>query len=309
MRSRPSGSHKKCLSFEIRKFHIVPSYKIIQSEFTAWAEAWADTCDGEKFHAVLCDPPYGLEFMGKDWDSAKYWDKRRNTESAKLKGTGSIRNAPTYAGGNSFQSLVTFWGEALLPLLYPGALVFMFGGTRMWHRLAAGMENAGFILWDTLMWIHGQGFPKAQDISKLIDRANGNEREVVGTRKGAGGENLNILSRPNGNDSKTAKSCGKYGVGAKSVIIDIPVTIPGSEQSAPWVGHKTCALKPAWEPILAFRAPADGKNYAELAMEFGSGSLNVDAGRIGSKLRRMAHARHPADIQLGLNLGRLADVR
>ena len=286
----------------------MPSYKIIQSEFTAWAEAWADTCDGEKFHAVLCDPPYGLEFMGKDWDSAKYWDKRRNTESAKLKGTGSIRNAPTYAGGNSFQSLVTFWGEALLPLLYPGALVFMFGGTRMWHRLAAGMENAGFILWDTLMWIHGQGFPKAQDISKLIDRANGNEREVVGTRKGAGGENLNILSRPNGNDSKTAKSCGKYGVGAKSVIIDIPVTIPGSEQSAPWVGHKTCALKPAWGANP--RIPRS-RRWKELCRT-GDGIWKRIAERGCGKdwqrrlQRRMrSTARHPADIQVGYDTGEI----
>ena len=24
-----------------------------------------------KAHAVLCDPPYGLEFMGKEWDKPK----------------------------------------------------------------------------------------------------------------------------------------------------------------------------------------------------------------------------------------------
>ena len=47
-----------------------------------------------------------------------------------------------------------------------------------------------------------------------------------------------------------------------------------------WSGHKTCALKPAWEPVLCFRAPANGKTYAELALESGSGCLNVDAGRV-----------------------------
>jgi len=29
---------------------------------------WAKNYDGSKFHALLCDPPYELGFMGKDWD-------------------------------------------------------------------------------------------------------------------------------------------------------------------------------------------------------------------------------------------------
>lgn len=30
---------------------------------------WLENYDGPKFHAVLSDPPYGLAFMGKKWDS------------------------------------------------------------------------------------------------------------------------------------------------------------------------------------------------------------------------------------------------
>ncbi|KKL74514.1 hypothetical protein LCGC14_2064150, partial [marine sediment metagenome] len=104
---------------------------LIHAEFVEWANKY----NGPKFHAVLSDPPYGLKFMGKDWDRV----------SAKE------------------------WGDAMMPLLYPGAIVFMFGGTRTWHRLATGMEEAGFEMWDTFMWLHGQGFPKAQAIDKLID--------------------------------------------------------------------------------------------------------------------------------------------
>ena len=29
---------------------------------------WAQEYDGEKFHALLCDPPYELGFMGRTWD-------------------------------------------------------------------------------------------------------------------------------------------------------------------------------------------------------------------------------------------------
>ena len=141
---------------------------------------------GGKFHAMLSDPPYDLNFMGKDWD-----------KSADYK----------------------VWGQALLPHLYPGALCLMFGGTRTWHRLAAGMEDAGFEMIDTLMWLHGQGFPKAKSI-----KAEGFD------------------------------------------------------------GWKTPSLKPAWEPVLMFRAPRQGLTYDACALRFGSGALNVDAGRIAIDL-------------------------
>ena len=31
--------------------------------------AWAKEYTGEKFSAILCDPPYGLQFMNKSWDN------------------------------------------------------------------------------------------------------------------------------------------------------------------------------------------------------------------------------------------------
>lgn len=94
-------------------------------------EQWSTEYKGAPFHASLCDPPYDLGFMGKEWD-----------KSANFK----------------------LWGQAMLPHLYPGAIVLMFGGTRTWHRLAYGMEDAGFEIWDTLMWLYGSGFPKGQAI-------------------------------------------------------------------------------------------------------------------------------------------------
>jgi hypothetical protein len=209
-------------------------YQIHNSEFVSWAEDTAYWQIESKFHAVLCDPPYGIAFMGKEWDD--------------------------HGGPEAFQQQAKAWGEALLPLLHPGALVFMFAGTRMWHRLAAGMEDAGFHLWDTLMWLHGQGFPKGQDISKLIDKAHGAQREVIGVAAPAA--------------TQATESLGAYAP-------TYDVTKP-SELSEPWSGHKTPQLKPAWEPVLCFRAPNQGKKYADLALEAGSGTLNVDAARIGT---------------------------
>ena len=51
-------------------------------------------------------------------------------------------------------------------------------------------------------------------------------------------------------------------------------------------GYKTPALKPAWEAILCFRAPRNGMTYAELALKFGTGCLNIDRGRIGNGAKK-----------------------
>ena len=99
------------------------------------------------FDGCLCDPPYGLNFMGRNWDGV----------------------VPD----------VDVWAE-VLRVLKPGAFLLAFGGTRTWHRLACAIEDAGFEYRDTCMWLYGAGFPKSHDISKAIDKAAGAEREVIG---------------------------------------------------------------------------------------------------------------------------------
>jgi hypothetical protein len=52
----------------------------------------------------------------------------------------------------------------------PGGYMLAFGGSRMYHRLASGVENAGFEIRDQMMWIYGSGFPKSRDIGKDIEK-------------------------------------------------------------------------------------------------------------------------------------------
>jgi site-specific DNA-methyltransferase (adenine-specific) len=49
---------------------------------------------------------------------------------------------------------------AMLPILKPGGYLLAFGGTRTHHRLWCAIEDAGFVIQDTLMWVTGQGFPE-----------------------------------------------------------------------------------------------------------------------------------------------------
>jgi hypothetical protein len=81
--------------------------------------------------AVVTDPPYNLNFMSLAWDG----------------------------GGVAFRPAT--W-EAVLRVTKPGGYLLAFGGTRTWHRLACAVEDAGWEIRDTLLWLHGQGMPKSK---------------------------------------------------------------------------------------------------------------------------------------------------
>lgn len=111
------------------------------------------TLAAESVDAVICDPPYGLSFMGKDWDHGVPGEH--------------------------------FWREALR-VAKPGAHLLAFGGTRTYHRLTCAIEDAGWEIRDCLSFLYGSGFPKSHNISKAIDKAAGAERErnLVATKSG-----------------------------------------------------------------------------------------------------------------------------
>ena len=60
-------------------------------------------------------------------------------------------------------------------VLKPGGYLLAFGGSRTFHRIAVAIEDAGFEIRDTIMWLYGSGFPKSMNISKQIDKKGGND--------------------------------------------------------------------------------------------------------------------------------------
>jgi site-specific DNA-methyltransferase (adenine-specific) len=111
-------------------------------------------------HAVVTDPPYGLAFMGRDWDDFE---------------------------PKEYQEWCEKWAKAVKRVLKPGGHLLAFSGNRTHHRLFAGVEDAGFEIRDTITWHYGSGFPKASDISKTIDKRADVER-TEGKRVWKGGE-------------------------------------------------------------------------------------------------------------------------
>ena len=71
-------------------------------------------------------------------------------------------------------------------VLKPGGYLLAFGGSRTFHRIACAIEDAGFEIRDTIMWLYGSGFPKSMDISKQIDKRADNNNEVIKAKKELG---------------------------------------------------------------------------------------------------------------------------
>lgn len=225
----------------------------------------------EQFHAIVTDPPYGLEFMGQEWDApwknngkietcdedtdvshserdgtqrVCYGNNRKRKVDTRSHGANElndpikskyIRHNVEYVRDSYFyQEWFHARAQGMLRVAKSGAHLLSFGGTRMWHRMSCAIEDAGFDIRDTVMWMYSTGFPKSHDVSKAIDRELGAERTQ-----------------------------------------DEPITEPACR----WNGWGT-ALKPAYEPIILARKLLSG-TIAQNSIDHGCGGLNIDKCRIG----------------------------
>lgn len=193
--------------------------------------------DAETVDAVVTDPPYELGFMGAKWD----------------------------ASGIAYQ--VDVWREAWR-VAKPGAWLVAFGASRNYHRMAVAIEDAGWEIRDSLMWLYSSGFPKSVQAGAAVDRKLGATRKVVGYRMGIRGAE--------GTGYENAMPAKIPGV--PTVQVQIPITAPATDEAAQWEGWGT-ALKPAHEPIVLARKPMSG-TLADNLLRHGTGAINVDACRV-----------------------------
>jgi site-specific DNA-methyltransferase (adenine-specific) len=145
-------------------------------------------------------------------------------------------------------------------VLKPGAHGLVWALPRTSHWTACALEDAGFEIRDKIIHLQSAGFPKGIDISKAIDAELGATREVVGVCK------------------RTGKDVGTYGAYAG----DNTITAPATPEAAQWDGYKT-ALKPAAEEWLLIRKPLSEHNVARNVLQHGTGGLNIDACRVGTR--------------------------
>jgi site-specific DNA-methyltransferase (adenine-specific) len=214
------------------------NYKLYEGNMLDMAEVIAPN----SIDSIVTDPPYELNFMNKGWDNS----------------------------GIAFQK--SAW-EKCYQVLKPGGYLLAFGGTRTYHRIACAIEDAGFEIRDTIMWIYGSGFPKSLNIGLAIDKKNGIESPVIG-------QNPDILKKQAKDLKEGHRSIlDSFNAGApernngfKAVSADI------REAQNEWAGWGT-QLKPAYEPIIIARKPCEG-TCVDNVLKYGVGGINIDECRV-----------------------------
>jgi len=101
---------------------------------------------------VATDPPYGISFMGKQWDRA----------------------IPS----------IDIWKECLR-VLKPGAFAFVMCIPRQdcLSRMIVSLKDAGFnVNFTSIYWAYASGFPKAMNISRVIAKKEGAKRIGAGSK-------------------------------------------------------------------------------------------------------------------------------
>jgi len=106
--------------------------------------------DDDSIDLIITDPPYGLKFMGKDWDKA----------------------VPS----------IEIW-KGCLRVLKSGAFAFVMCIPRQdcLSRMIVNLGDAGFRTdFTSIYHTFASGFPKAGNIGKMVDKRLGAKREVLG---------------------------------------------------------------------------------------------------------------------------------
>lgn len=148
--------------------------QVIQSDCLEVMQGMADN----SIDFLVTDPPYGLKFMGKKWD----YDIPK----------------------------VEVWREALR-ICKPGSMAAVFGGSRTFHRLVVALEDAGWEIRDTIMWLYGSGFPKSHNFGRKL----GGEWEGYGTALKPAFEPIIICMKPL--DGTFAENAEKWNVAGINV--------------------------------------------------------------------------------------------
>lgn len=221
-------------------------YEVVQGDCLDLLKTLPDN----SMDAIVTDPPGGISFMGKKWDSDK-------------------------GGRDKWVAWLSERMKECLRVLKPGGHILVWAIPRTSHWTAWAIEEAGFEVKDRHSHFFGSGFPKSHNVSKSLDKMKGAKREVVGTRTSAYGAATTGEAKSRG-DGK-----GGAGLWGEGDAKEVPLTGgPVSPEAKQWDGWGT-ALKPACEDWWLAQKPFKG-TIAKNVLKYGTGALNIRANRIST---------------------------
>lgn len=174
--------------------------------------------------ACVTDSPYGLGFMGKEWDTftpenvrtfAEMKQRKNPDDLANLQNVYGRKRSPaqspsqieydrTLNGQRAFQLWCEEWSREVFRVLKPGGHLLACGAPRSSHRMVCGIEDSGFEIRDCIAWLFGQGFPKSHNLD-----------DGWGTALKPGHEPICVARKPF--DGTIEENFERWGVGALNI--------------------------------------------------------------------------------------------
>ena len=278
------------------------------------------TFKSESVDSIVTDPPYGFRFMGKKWDymvpSVEQWEqclrilkpggyllsfcgaRTQHRMAVNIEDAGfEIRDMMAWVYGSGFPKSMDV-SKAIDKIDASEKRVGMQTEFTKWMRdlkpnrtaIKKCLVDAGLITSKSNLVGHFFEFSQPQIpsvemyetfkhliptppdhimgliINRTVESENFKNRPVVGTKKGV-------------DTKKQSIACAINAQGLKeSTRTEFNITAPATAAGQEWEGWGT-ALKPALEPITMARKPFRG-TVASNVLEWGTGSINIDACRI-----------------------------
>lgn len=231
--------------------------------------------------SLVTDPPAGISFMGKDWDSDK-------------------------GGRDAWITWMTEVMRECLRVLKPGAHGLVWALPRTSHWTATALENAGFEIRDVVTHLFGTGFPKSLNIEKII----GEPGKGMGTALKPASEHWILVRKPI-SEKTVAKNVLKWGTGALNIDAsrvdgaprDPGYITPADKRAPKSRGHtmgKMAAVETAETPSGRFPANLVLDEEAAAALDKQSGVLTQGGFQKGSVKRsnpeKVSKTSHMATI-------------
>lgn len=204
---------------------------------------------------IVTDPPYGLTPV--------------SPRGKRTKASGGFMAAKWDVDVPSTK----IWRECLR-VLKPGAFAFIMCSPRQdcLAKLILRLQKAGFVIgYTSIYWIHSQGFGKAKNISKHLDKRAGVEREVVAEVPSGGGDNYDAWRSGEGRTDRSARH--KRG----TRLVTAPATEEAKRLNGSYAGYQP---RPNLENIVVVMKPITETTYIDQTLVNRKGCTWLDDCRI-----------------------------
>jgi site-specific DNA-methyltransferase (adenine-specific) len=185
----------------------------------------------------ITDPPYFIDKMASEWDLAKL---KASAQKAGVVGGMPVGMKFDPQQGKDLEKFMHEISTELYRILKPGAFFLSFSAPRLYHRMACGIENAGFEIRDEYIWKR-PGQAKAFSQTHFVQKMKISDEEkakIIASLDNRKTPQLKpefeaIVMAQKPREDTFVKNWMKYGVGLVDVSQSLDGMFPGTIMDVP----------------------------------------------------------------------------